>query len=95
MKAQKQTKLGELVASHNDTLNGEPITESSIPFGILVGTIELTKDGEKKKMQVTNTGMSVAIDHKGRTFYFDIKKLAEHAIENGLLEDTIDFKSED
>lgn len=93
VKAEKETDLGRLVAGMQDTLKGEKINSSSITFGFHAGTAKTEHNGEMKEITIVGLNAGVALEYKGRTFYTDIKKILAHAVENGLLDETIDFQS--
>jgi len=90
------TDLGHITAGFSDTVNGKEITSSSICMGIHAGEATLQHEGKEHKITITHTlNASLAIQGKHRTFYLDLKNIINHAVEAGLLKETIDFPAAD
>lgn len=88
----RKTALGTITPGFNDTLNGQKITMSSFPMGMHAGKATMTHNGKSHEITIIqNIGASISLSGPKRHFNLDLQKLVEHAIENGLLDDVIDF----
>ncbi|MCW0218365.1 MAG: hypothetical protein OJI67_08595 [Prosthecobacter sp.] len=89
-----KTDLGELIAGFNDTVNGEKITKSSAVLGTHATDVTMTHhDGKQHQLLVIHCmGGSIAIQSKHRGFRFSLEALVNHAVEAGVLAESIDFK---
>lgn len=73
-----------------DTLNGERITHGTIPFGLLfIGTAEV----KGQTIDIIASGPSLALRSGKRYVSINIEYVIEEGIKLGLLDKTIDFKS--
>lgn len=89
----KPLEWGRITAGFNDTLNGEKLTSSSMCMGMSAGSCEVEHEGKKETIQIMhNFGASISLNAKGRYFHLDLKKVVEYAVDNGLLQEIIDFK---
>lgn len=90
------TDLGHITAGFSDTVNGQKITSSSVYMSMHAGTATVRHDGNAHEITILHTlNASLALQGKHRTFYLDLQKIISHAIEAGLLKDTIDFPAAD
>lgn len=87
---------GRITPGFNDTLNGEKLTSSSMCMAMHAGECEVEENGKKEKITILhNLGASLSLSAKGRYFHLDLKHVIQYAIDNGLLNECIDFKEAD
>ena len=89
----KKTSLGK-IRPHigHDTLKGKPISNGAISMGYHLGTLSAFVGGKNVQVDLIGGGGLTLSVVGGRDFILNVKAIFEHAVQNGLLEDVIDFK---
>lgn len=88
-----QTNLGRLYpAISNDTLNGQKLTAGSVFMGSHAATAVVTHAGEEYEIDILLSLGGTLVIQGERAFVVDVKAVINHAIEHGLLKESLDFK---
>lgn len=91
-----RTPLANLYPNmERDTCAGREITEGVMFMQIHAGEATTTHNGKKETINIGSglNGATVLLAH-GRYFVLDVKRFLQHAIDSGLLAETLDFNRE-
>lgn len=89
----RKLEWGEIIPGFDDTAGGEKITSSSMAMGSHAGTAKVEKNDKTHNINVIhNFGASITLTGPNRSFHLTLSRVIDYAIENGLLDDKIDFE---
>lgn len=91
-----ETPFGKLYPNlQTDTCAGRKIVEGSMFMQMGCGTATTTHKGKREVIEIGSglNGSTILFAH-GRYFVLDLQLFLQHAIDNGLLAETLDFNRE-